>query len=415
MKYTSNKPISNFVKSYEEMRELLTSQILVTKNTQNISKSNHIINIPEHLINSFDKAVWQAYINSGFDYDKEKLNESLCKSANANPKIIKTKQRQERIIEMYKKGWKKTTVLAKKLKIRQEVVRETIKQYNLFGEYKTYEKYIYNHTPDPKQIVKKYLKENLNNIGKSSKQIQKNLMSDLNYKIGLKRLRKTFRSIGLKYENWGCICRSKYKPKAPPDQTKEASQRIFSFIERDIEIFWVDEAKFRLSKNGRWYWSNNSQEDESKLVRKEEEDRKVEIIYACNFEGFCGVQIVEGACTTSEFIIFVLRMIESYPQLINGKAVMWVDNATWHHKPNIEKKIGKNFPLKFNCPRSPETNFVENHFALIKNQWHKNNNYKNRDIYHNILKSIYDVDTYNFRQLKKIFFKKIINFLLNKI
>lgn len=227
--------------------------------------------------------------------------------------------KQLNVIRWYNLGYTNVTELQKKFKVRRALVKSTVEEYRLFGEFMPYQGYNITEKEEISIIVDKYMEENFWLAGKSLGEIKSNITKDLKVRISKKRLSRTFRGLGMRYQDTKCICKKKYNSKGPPGDVVRSCRQLFSFYERNVDVIYVDECKFFLMAGHRYCYTKKSFEERKSEHKKKIKDPKYEIIYACDTKGLVKLTIVKSATTKQEFTHFCNNLIRKNPGLKSGE------------------------------------------------------------------------------------------------
>ena len=242
-------------------------------------------------------------------------------------KILK---KQQAIVDMFNEGWIDCKLIAQNLKVRLELVYYTIKYYKFTNRIVAYEKYQCNKI-DKVPIIKSYFKENPDCLGNSIKAIKSDLQTKHSTKFGTKLIKRTFSGIGLSYSNWAFMSRKNFDGTGDKLLEREKIIELFTLMDNDVKIYFVDEVKFFSKQLGNRMWANRKLFNEREQKLKTLEIKKREVVVCYSIDGLEGLVIIEnGACSTKEFVYLIESILQKDDFDKDSKSVFFLDNASWH-------------------------------------------------------------------------------------
>lgn len=148
---------------------------------------------------------------------------------------------------------------------------------------------------------------------------------------------------------------------APRNPSSEDARRFLRSVEGAKEVISVDESSVLLESLPLYGYSLKGTRPVKRTKRPPKGNRVTLLLAVSNTRGVVAWKTYKGSCNAASFSDFV-GALQAPP-----KSVLTLDNVRFHHsKPvkDVANKLG--FVLCYTPPYSPDFNFVENAFSVIK-------------------------------------------------
>ena len=140
---------------------------------------------------------------------------------------------------------------------------------------------------------------------------------------------------------------------------------------------------------------------ELKEKRKTKRRNRIELNLCVSFDGLEAMMLVDGTKTKAEFVKIMHELISKDEKFAKGKALIFLDNASWNNEYWQRDYLQSDYPQCFNAPYASPLNFVELFFKPINDRFHELNEHKLDKFWPVSAQSIYDGYLEDFSGLKR--------------
>jgi hypothetical protein len=158
-------------------------------------------------------------------------------------------------------------------------------------------------------------------------------------------------------------------------------QQLLAIFNSDAILISLDETSFASTHTRQKSWTILGSDINYAPIRGNNY-RSITLLMALSVTAVEGFYLIDGSSNQilfSEFLIDVTKKIREKYKCQDRKIVFLLDNL-YSHRTTLIKQISRhlNIQLLFNCPYTPETNFIENAFNNIKREVLRKENLKKK-------------------------------------
>ena len=388
-----------------DLIEDITNDIVQSKRSIFHEIQDNIIELNDEEIDKFEmKNFIEKYILENFA--KERIDDITRYVLSKSERVKKnTEKNQKKVIKWFKKGYTQKEIL-KKMHVRKELVVHTLKYWKNCEEIIPYENYLEKKPDITLRLVREYFEEDVTRIGDSIKIMQKNICLINGIRIGTKKIKNILKRSGYSYKNHRCFKKKRNNYKVDQKKQFNSAQKLTFFLQKEIEIFYLDEVYYYLRHRANYFWGNSKLEKKLNEYMNTQENKFRTGLVCYSKDRLKGIMIVNGHVSKHEFNYFQVNLIQEYPRQLTGHAIIWLDNARWH-KSILTKNLNFDKFLHFNAAYSPITNFIELIFSISKNYFIYNNNLDVNKLDFNVLNSFYSIDINKIKNMHYYFLRNL--------
>ena len=224
----------------------------------------------------------------------------------------------------------------------------------------------------------------INQSPRSLKKVVSELADDLELILSISTLKRVCKRAGL---SWKRI-RKSLKSKRDPELFEQSRQQLKAFIkqsrEKEIDLFYFDEAGFTLEPCIPYAWQPIGRT----LEVPSSKSRRLNVLGFINRECSFTPIVVEGNVTSA----VVVASIDHFITTLQRHTVLIIDNAPVHtsneFKENLERWEKQGLTIVPIAPYSPELNIIEILWRKIKYEWMPFSAYES---FQNLKEALFDI------------------------
>lgn len=150
----------------------------------------------------------------------------------------------------------------------------------------------------------------------------------------------------------------RFAPKAP---TPSDAQRFLDAVREANEVVSIDETSVILERKPLYGYSLKGTRPVFRSKKPPRGNRVTLLLAVSNKRGVIAHRTFNGSCNRERFAAFLQEDVDA-----RGAAVT-LDNVRFHHSPNVKRAADSaGLQLVYTPPYSPDFNFIENAFSIIK-------------------------------------------------
>ena len=318
------------------------------------------------------------------------------------------RKKQEKVVKLFEQGETHVGVITRKLRYRRELVSHTVKNFIIFKEIIPYQGYD-GPKVNKRRILKDIMDEDELIVTRGVKEVKKKILLEFNVKVSKKLIKNFWKKSGYRYRNVRENVSTKYPKKADPAQMLKKINELLYYMSNNIKIYFYDQKVFFLDSIPDNMWCKKKMIKELKEKRKTKRRNRIELNLCVSFDGLEAMMLVDGTTTKPEFVKIMHELISKDEKFAKGKALIFLDNASWNNEYWQRDYLQSDYPQCFNAPYASPLNFVELFFKPINDRYHELNEYQLDNFWPVSTQSIYDGYTDDFLGLKHNYMRIIQN------